>query len=339
MKGTPLDVGKERPGGLAQEIFARQPHHRDGPIVGVGVPPLEIERDEGVGDARQHAGDLGPGVLRLLARGLGLDARRLGAGEQLLPLLFGGDPPGHILEDAQEVPVAERAGHRHRPNLDEPDRAVRMDEAVDRRRVSGARLDRRSPARHDLLAILGVQRAHPSPPLGVGRGEPEDPLPGGVDVQALAARARQEDPERRGLAGGAEARLAGRQRLIDPTALDRAGHPLRDHLQQHQILLLAERAGGGGESGDADQEAVHQDGDQGQRTISVGRDQLLDRPAQELAGARQPQHPAPLQIGQERGREQVERQARVLRDVAERAHLGRMPLVGQLDRSAASSRR
>ena len=65
--------------------------------------------------------------------------------------------------------------------------------------------------------------------------------------------------------------------------------------------MLAEGAGGGGESRDADQEAVHQDGDQRQRAISVGRDQLLDRPAQELARARQPQHPAPLQIGQERG--------------------------------------
>ena len=123
-------------------------------------------------------------------------ARRLGAREQLLPLLLGGDPPGHVLEDAQEVPVTERAGQRHRPNLDEPDRAVRMDEAVDRRRVSRARLDRRSPARDDLLAILRVQRAHPSAPLGVGRGEPEDPLPRGVDVEALAARTRQEDPER-----------------------------------------------------------------------------------------------------------------------------------------------
>ena len=196
LKGAPLDVGEERPGGLAQEILARQPHHRDGAIVGVGVSPLEIERDERIRDARQDAGDLRPGALRLLARGLGLDARRLGAGEQLLALLLGGDPSGHVLEDAQEVPVPERAGHRHRPNLDEPDRAVRMDEAVDRRRVSRARLDRRSPARHDSLAILRVQRAHPSPPLRVGGGEPEDPLPRRIDVEALAARARQEDPER-----------------------------------------------------------------------------------------------------------------------------------------------
>ena len=71
---------------------------------------------------------------------------------------------------------------------------------------------------------------HPRPWASAAE-RPDDPLAGGVDVQALAARAGQEDPERRRLAGRAEAPLAGGQRLIDPAALDGAGHPLRHHLQ------------------------------------------------------------------------------------------------------------
>ena len=71
-------------------------------LVGVGVAAVEIERDERVRDARQDVGDVGARGLRLLPRRLRLGARRLGAREQLLPLLFGAHAVGDVLEDAEE---------------------------------------------------------------------------------------------------------------------------------------------------------------------------------------------------------------------------------------------
>ena len=171
-----------------------------------------------------------------------------------------------------------------------------------------------------------------------------NPLARGVDVQALAARAGQEDPERRRLAGGAEALLAGRQRAIDPAALDRAGHPLRDHLQQDQILRLAEGAGGGGEI-PRRRPGVRPPGRGPGPARDLRRARPAARPARPGTGgcsAAATSRPASGWPG--RRREEIERHARVLRDVAERSHLGRVPLVGQLDRSrrprpAGSSRR
>ena len=139
------------------------------------------------------------------------------------------------------------------------------------------------------------------------------------------------------------ASLAASARSMRPRSTARAT-PCATTCKQDEVLLLADRPRGGREPGHADQQAVHEHRDQRQRAIAVRRDQLGDRAAQELARARQPEHPAALQVGQERrlaaDRASCARSVRVHPAAAARARAIRgSARAARRSRRAGSSRR
>ena len=263
------------PGALSDHLLARLPTDRQGAIVGVREAPLAVEGDERVGDALQDGSDVGARGLCLLSGGLRLDARRLGARQQVLPLPLGLQAVGDVLEDAQQADPVGLARDRHGAHLDRTDLPVLVNEAVDRRGVLPVGLHRAVPVGDNARSILRVEGVDPSAARHLLRRQADDPLAGGVEVQAVAIAGRQEDAERRRVAHGAEALLHREEGVIDALSLHRARHALRDELQQIQIALLPGHTHARREAGDADQHAVDDDRHEQQRPIAVGRDQCL----------------------------------------------------------------